>query len=310
MPHRVYHLIDNFINTDRHHFDNPVYSFGNGGAANGGAVGGLNNASAIRIRNDLGGKCSINNLEKAKLGLASADNDDISEGKRCLHYSPPPQRAPSTSPSTFDLPSLSKQLKETLSYNNSYNKPIGKWWTRIPKNLSTISNFLTILSRSSLESLWTVTLICRCLRRLSIEHSRTLQEQGGRSGKSKSAQLQHLPHHWRGESLQEHGTPLRRNQTQEQRLRLVAHTSSASLAHFDTSSITFQLEPIWNVPNDWNGYHCFNCGANMAPMISNIPNHSSSWRGGSSWIDQSLASGVRWIIHDSSWLIMMTPITK
>jgi len=76
----VQYIADPSSAPDRHHFDNPVYSFGNGGAANGGAVGGLNNASAIRIRNDLGGKCSINNLEKAKLGLASADNDDISEG--------------------------------------------------------------------------------------------------------------------------------------------------------------------------------------------------------------------------------------
>ena len=78
-------VLFDLIDTDRHHFDNPVYSFGNGGGANGGAVGGLNNTSAIRIRNDLGGKCSINNLEKAKLGLSSADSDDVSEGKSSIY---------------------------------------------------------------------------------------------------------------------------------------------------------------------------------------------------------------------------------
>ena len=70
--------------TDRHHFDNPVYCYPTGGA-NGGvggataAVGGLNNA---RIRNDLGcpgTKSNLTNLERAKLGPNSLD-DDCSEG--------------------------------------------------------------------------------------------------------------------------------------------------------------------------------------------------------------------------------------
>jgi len=70
--------------TDRHHFDNPVYCYPTG-AANGGvggaaaAVGGLNNA---RIRNDLGGtKNNLSNLERAKLGPNSLD-DDCSEGNQ------------------------------------------------------------------------------------------------------------------------------------------------------------------------------------------------------------------------------------
>lgn len=70
--------------TDRHHFDNPVYCYPTG-AANGGvggataAVGGLNNA---RIRNDLGAtKNNLTNLERAKLGPNSLD-DDCSEGNQ------------------------------------------------------------------------------------------------------------------------------------------------------------------------------------------------------------------------------------
>ena len=70
--------------TDRHHFDNPVYCYPTGGA-NGGvggataAVGGLNNA---RIPNHLGcpgTKSNLTNLERAKLGPNSLD-DDCSEG--------------------------------------------------------------------------------------------------------------------------------------------------------------------------------------------------------------------------------------
>lgn len=70
--------------TDRHHFDNPVYCYPTGGA-NGiagatAAVGGLNNT---RIRNDLGcssgTKSNLTNLERAKLGPNSLD-DDCSEG--------------------------------------------------------------------------------------------------------------------------------------------------------------------------------------------------------------------------------------
>ena len=78
--------------SDRHHFDNPVYSFGNGaagglgvGAVGGGGSGGLalNNASTIRIRNDLGGKCNMTNLEKAKLDTSTdTSGDDHSEGNR------------------------------------------------------------------------------------------------------------------------------------------------------------------------------------------------------------------------------------
>jgi len=76
---------------DRHHFDNPVYSFqspagaaaaaaASGASASATAVavgvGGLNNA---RIRNDLGvggAKSNLTNVERAKLGAAAASEEE------------------------------------------------------------------------------------------------------------------------------------------------------------------------------------------------------------------------------------------
>ena len=69
---------------DRHHFDNPVYCYptavGGGAAVGGGgasASAGLNNA---RIRNDLGTKTNMTNLERAKLGVM-ADDDPSASGE-------------------------------------------------------------------------------------------------------------------------------------------------------------------------------------------------------------------------------------
>ena len=61
----------------------------------------------------------------------------------------------------------------------------------------------------------------RSLRRLSVEHGRVVQEPRSRHGQSQFAQFQHLPHDRRGEGVQERRAPLRRDQTQEQRLRWV-----------------------------------------------------------------------------------------
>ena len=60
--------------TDRHHFDNPVYCYPTGanGALAAVAGGSLNNT---RIRNDLGGKNTLTNLERAKLGACALEED-------------------------------------------------------------------------------------------------------------------------------------------------------------------------------------------------------------------------------------------
>jgi len=70
----VQYIADPSSAPDRHHFDNPVYCYPTG--ANGPlaavAGGSLNNT---RIRNDLGGKNTLTNLERAKLGACALEED-------------------------------------------------------------------------------------------------------------------------------------------------------------------------------------------------------------------------------------------
>jgi hypothetical protein len=64
---------------DRHHFDNPVYSYQTPASKGDDGTNLLLNNVPVKIRNDLGVSKNNTNLERQKLGTGcSEDDDDIS----------------------------------------------------------------------------------------------------------------------------------------------------------------------------------------------------------------------------------------